>query len=279
MKKETLLRSCIDFNTLKENSIDMSGYIKNYYQVKQERDDFVSWIKYNDGTGMRDLDPTPFVTTIDLMVKLFDKLPGNPCDVDIRGVRIIFGLEGNKVVFFYSPVELERVSGNTSVPNYYEYYVTSADPKVYDADLNEISPNDLSVFTSRYATQIRVQRYQGSDFYTLNENTTNWHCDTKAVIFSFQEIFELYHGQYACNGGSNAYDKPLYIYNGAANYRNNILNRWRRKHNLFMALEDIDNPTFNSNVVLSSINRAANLAHLCPPNCNPVYWITQIPCP
>lgn len=282
MAKNLNNNQCVDFAALKEDEIDLDGFIKNYNQVDGERQTFSDSLRYykEDEDKLKVLNSNPEVINMQTLLSLFAKLPGNPCDVKIRGLRVIFGLENDKIILFFSPVVMTRAEQPT-IPSDITYTINS-NYGVYlheNGAFNTVAPEYYKTCTDRYFKNIWLKRYRKPTFYTLLDNG-DWDSDTREVIFSFQEIFHLYHTAYPCNAES-IYGKDLYFYNGAAGYKHSGLNiRWRKKHTIFITLEDLDKTEEDNFEVLSAINQAANLAHLCPPNCSPVYYITKVyPCP
>lgn len=275
--------ACIDFTVLREDQINLSGFIKTYDQAKGERQLFDGCIMHKTAK-LEPLNSDPMIINMEVLLKLFAKLPGNPCDVKIRALRIIFGLENDKVIFFFSPVALTRAADEEaeteitySMDENSPVYVYNASNRTFDS----AEPEYYANCKSNYYENIRIQRHDGSDFYDIQDDG-DWDSDTQEVIFSFQEIFHLYHMAYPCTA-ELVYDKDLYFYNGAANYRHhrlNILTKWRRKHTIFITLEDLEHANEDVVGALVATNEAANLAHLCPPNCSPIYYVTEIyPCP
>ncbi|PBQ33554.1 hypothetical protein CNR22_17820 [Sphingobacteriaceae bacterium] len=275
MKNQIKTSNCIDFDTLKEDKIDLTDFIKNYDQIGTERTLFANCIRYEASNGnLESLNDQPLVINASLIYQLFKKLPEDPCSVNVRALQIIFGLEGDTVQLFFRPIQLTRTS-NPAVPANISYTNTTPDAQVYkfaNGEISEISTEQLAIYTNEYIAKIWIQRYYASDFYTLNLDSTEWQADSLSVIFSFQEIFSFYEMIFPCETNPD-YNKNIYIYNGVANYKN-VIPHWRRKHTLFLALEDLDSDVKN-NLILSAYNSAANLAHLCPPNCNPVYRIMK----
>lgn len=279
MKTQINPGPCVDFTALREDQIYMEDFIKNYDQVEEERRKFNDYLRYNKEEKLKPLNSEPEIINMQALLSLFAKLPGNPCDVQIRGLRVIFGLKDDKIIFFFSPVVMTRDAEPDTPANVaYTIHSTYGIYIPESGGFSTVDPEYFKTCTDRYFNDVWMQRYRKPTFYTLLSNG-DWDSDTLEVIFSFQEIFHLYHMVYPCHAES-VYDKDLYFYNGVSNYRNSILNRWRRKHTIFITLEDIDEMEKDDLHALSAINQAANLAHLCPPNCSPVYRITAVyPCP
>lgn len=280
MAKHLDNNGCVNFEALKEDRIYMEDFIKNYDQVEEERRKFKDYMRYK-ATELEPLNNDPMIVDMRALLELFRRLPTDPCSVKIRGLRIIFGLVDDKVLFFFSPVALSREVPEPAVPRDVSYRFDK-DAQVYSYEngaFREVEKERFDSCRKNYLEKIRIQRHKRSDFYSLLDNG-DWDSDTQEVIFSFQEIFYLYHQAYPCPENS-AYNENLYFYNGVANYRHSFLNRWRRKHTIFITLEDIDEATHEHDInAISAVNQAANLAHLCPPNCAPVYHITAVyPCP
>lgn len=271
--------ACIDFVALKEDQIYMADFIKNYDQVEEERRKFENCIRHHNDLQILNNDPK--IVNMRAILDLFEKLPAGPCGARIRGLRVIFGLENDTVIFFFSPVAMTRVVSEPAIPSDVTYDIDQHAPVYWykDGNFDDVNQEYYAACRKNYFDNIWVQRYKNSDFYTLQDNG-DWDSDTQEVIFSFQEIFYLYHKAHPCREGS-AYDKDLYFYNGVANYRRTLLNRWRRKHTIFITAESLEKTTHDHDInAISAVNQAANLAHLCPPNCSPVYRITAtFPCP
>lgn len=272
---------CIDVNylldVLREDQVDLTGYIKTGDQAEQELSNFEYWLQYDKNDDLADLDPTPFKINFNVIIELLSKLDLAPCSINIRALEIAFGLVNDRVVFFFTPLALKRSVRNPATPQEIQYNTVERHPTTYIYDgttLVSANAGEMQAQKANYEEKMWIQRHRWSDFYLVDPNTGDWKSDTLSVIFSFQEILHLYRAAYPC-GEDN---KDLFIYNGAANYKHWMLNLWRRKHNLFITLSELELVTEENDLAATS-GEAANLAHLCPPNCLPIYKINKTNCP
>lgn len=263
---------------LQEHTITaLPGYIKDYTGARLEALSFKNDIHYASTPGCTattsSLKNDPVAIKLKAMLGLFDLTKQIVQNVDIRGLEITFGLSGDAMVFYYTPVTMKldattktykvsRLASSTYTPQIYSYAAGSDTFTPLDAP-------GLATMQARqqeYMSNICIEHIPETNTFTSIDRGTSWTQDTKSVIFSFQEIFQIGENCLKCVD-----TQTLYLYNGSWGYHpagepNNV----RNKHNLFISPEIVPENNGTYNVV-------ANMAHLCPPSCDPDYTTSANP--
>lgn len=274
---------CVNFASLHEDILELSDFMKDYSDVSLELTKFLDRTRRYDGETFHQLSGDAYVVNMKAVKQLLDLLPSTNCSADVRAMKVVFGMENNVIRFFFAPIIMTRVIGTTT--GTCTYSVANVTPPTYKYDsgtktMVQLNASDYASITY-YEEHMRIKRHFAStDFSPLNLDGEEWRRDTREVIFSFQEIFHLYDQNY-CTGGTSSYDKDLYFYNGLAKYFDSRINIRRWKHTAFIAVEDIHNLKSESKITVKKVltaiyEKAANLAHLCPPSCNPVYLVKTL---
>lgn len=277
---------CVDFSSSNEDVINLDNYFKTIEQVRQENERFETCIKYDIGNGLQPIFNRAEEVKICAVAKLFNDVSDDFANTNISGLEIHFGLDGNKIYFIYQPVYMKNPTwaghGKYRYPvaNRGKYYT-------YDTSIEEFSATTAdalraSTLIDNYKKYIRIIQVGSSGTpIPINEDEGKWYQDTKSVIYSFQEIFELIDGIYLCGADpGNKYPGSLYFNNGVMPYHYSRFGDTKNKHTIFIAsrtLEFLNNNEKDIENVSDYVLGwdAANVAHLCPPSCSPYYKIRR----
>jgi hypothetical protein len=260
---------------------DMDDFFKTKAGAKNEVDLFTNRFRCDSLGDTLVIDNTPQrinMSALDSFYRLANSQV--KCANFLTGIRITLGMQNNAIVFLYQPVYMHD-TGTYRQEN--SYYVFDLDPKTYytydPAKFLFVKYNgDAAALCKNYYTNIRIIHTQDATLETFNQDFSgrqSWKNDTKSIIFSFQEIFRLYHDNTNETDGQR-YCKNIYIRNGAANYRKGKLNQWRIKHTVLFSIDNGSLNSFLSLPQITEVGRFANLAHLCPPSCESLNYYTTL---
>ncbi len=242
-----------------EDQIDLADFFKTETEAgtlyRQFRDNFVYTSAWHE------IDLTPATLNMRAIADLHDTAAKYASGTGlVTGLRIILGMDGNRMVYFYQPVFMNfnssegkyQVNGSLG-STYYKYNTAN---QRFDVVANA---SDVTDRCAEYYNNIYIDHFENDDFVPFREVEDNkyWKGDTKSIIFSFQEIYTLYDTHYPNEQNGDRYCRNIIITNGAAYYRRYATNRYRLKHTLYIKTN-----------VSGNVLDAANLAHLCPPSCN-----------
>jgi hypothetical protein len=251
-----------------EDSIDLSDFIKNGSAVDEQGERFARTVRC--GVTYQFIDQTPDTITMQAIVSLYNLAKRQ---VHVRGyltgVKIILGLNGNKVRYYYQPLYMVY-SHNTE-----RYAVIATSDHVYDYDklagTFELAASEWRNDVANYEANIWIDHFNKGEFSRLRyDEDGGWKGDTRSIIFSFQEIFEMYHLNHSGEAAGGFYCGKIFLFNGAASYHrtsSGFLVRSRIKHTIYMKSDG-----GSETLVAGPNNKAANLAHLCPPSCEGLYY-------
>ncbi len=266
-RRQVCLAQCghprIDF--INEDILDLDDFYKDEQQAGMLQNYFNNNVGYT--AAHTPIDPSPEVIQMSAIAQLYDiartQATCNPC---VTGLRIIFGMRLNKMVFFYQPVFMcydisqEGYMVNSSVlSQYYRYNTTT---KLFEP----VMQDTVTAYCQYYYDNVYIDHFEDGNYapFTHVSQDVDWHGDTKSIIFSFQELFALYEANYPNESAGNRYCEDVIIRNAAAYYYRFKINKDRLKHTLYVK-------TNGDGAVLY----AANLAHLCPPSCNQLNYTAQ----
>jgi hypothetical protein len=264
--------SPVDFKQTGEDVIKTSLFIKDHKDIQEEFNRFKKKFKCDEKFDIKNI---PLKIDMSALVKLFTDFSNSfikPTDTSyISGLQIYFGLKDKNLVYLFRPLIMKR--GEKGDDGRFEYKISQKDIFYsYNAGVFSKATTQL-VDTMEYETNIRIKHLKTSLFYRkiISNDDGHWKNDAKSAIFSFQEIFGL------CEGFPK--QQALYVYSSAAlfKYYNGASKHrlvHRNKHTIFIALTDDikNNQASIANFAPPTIDQAANLAHLCPPNCSAVYY-------
>jgi hypothetical protein len=255
----------VDFSKLGEVPINLNAYIKKNSAVKYEAEMFKARIKLTD--AIMAFDSLPFQLPMWAIKKLLDTLVRNST-TKLSGVKIFFGLDKQQTVLFFQPVTMSKLSRKW-------YRVNSDLVNLYQFENNELSKVIMESFKERtedYLRNVRIDRLGNSNFEKHNLDSNVWYSDTKAIIFTFQELFEWYH---QVKPEDTCYSGTIYFYNGANKFKRfGTLTPYHTKHTLFVTDEKLDSIGIKNtrSLFVKGEKDAANLGHLCPPSCDRLYY-------
>lgn len=173
----------------------------------------------------------------------------------ILAVKIMYGmnLTNKKMNLLYEPLFLKKTpTSNSKIHAEYEVSTGSYTYKYDNATAKFKQVTSLSSLTT-YQDNIYIKR-SGSGFggfyYNNDQDSTG---DVKEVVFSFQEIDSIIHG--------NPTTRKVYILNAAEQLT--ISHKKYFKHILLLGPDDLAPPA-----VPIFYMKFGNLSHLCPPNCS-----------
>jgi hypothetical protein len=270
------ITSCVTFAG--EDVIKIEPSIISAAAAQAERtrfDDNIACVYNSDTVPLFNV---PVIIKISEILRLYQLIENT--QADIRGVQIHLSLSGKNIIPFFNPVTLRCVDSST-LPGEYSYNVIHYQVLYkYNTATDQFDVADAAEFarvTTNYVNDIRLKHTDtDTEFTSMYQNAADGDKrDTKSLFFSFQELFRLIYGQDGCVGTPN-HSGYLYFYNGGA--RLNIGGVYTNKHTMLVTLEEFTAKT-KLKKQFALVAEAANLAHLCPPNCVLKYEIlTKYPC-
>jgi hypothetical protein len=254
-----------------EPKLDLHDYIKESTAIENQIYRFRKQLRCQIGPDLKPISEDGEIIKAKALVPLYEKArdAANKYREDhegiktVTGLRIRLGMDGNKMRYFYQPV---YVAGSGSRRFNGELLDVSSAFYAYDSSQEEfVEVSGAEPVFQNYYHQVRIDRFEKNNFEPMIHDTSA-KGDTKGILFSFQELFTLYHLIYENEVDSKRYCELLGIYNGGANYRRMWPNRWRLKHTLFVK-------GFGKEIVLSAVMApVGNLGHLCPPSCSAIAY-------
>jgi hypothetical protein len=271
-----------------EPKLNLTDYIIDLPRVNHHAGLFRT--RFKAGENLSPFDTLPETISMHNIVELYCKAKasaeadesctGKQC---VTGVKITFGLEANKIIYFYQPVYLrlkEVKAGRSSykvVNNIRRYF--------YRHRGNAFTHEPDTTPFNTYREKVRIKRFKNRGSYApmrQYDGDWRWKGDSKSIKFTFQEIFMLYDLAFT-ETDNDRYNENITINNGAADYKKwgiNFHQTKRAKHTLFIATLPSPDPSRNKkNKLLFTDKRkndddgdGANFAHLCPPSCNEVIF-------
>jgi hypothetical protein len=249
-----------------EDEIYLDNYFKDQPLAEREERLFGKRIRFVENDEEIVVSDVPKCIRMSAIARLYLSINelGTGCQQGyLTGLRINLGFDGSQIVYFFQPVFLcltEKVPGGES---YYRMKSYEGDKYfVYD-DRSETfvshTDNNMQTLCSRLYDAFQIRRSVFSHRFYGFKHDPYFEGDTKSVMFTFQEIFRLYHNNFREETADNCYGRYLKIYN-AAQYYHSGLSFNRLKETLFIKTSKISNNAQN-------FLHAANLAHLCPPSC------------
>jgi hypothetical protein len=162
----------------------------------------------------------------------------------VTGLKIYFGLKGNKIFPIFQPVFMERKSISADI---YTYETRFEMHYVYDFVSKSFTEAKRADFDNiyNYRSTIQIKPTTAGNFGSLSNG------DSEGVIFPFQTILSLSY--------YNPNDNVVFIYNAMRNENN------RMKHCALLVTKG--RISFTQNLQ----DKYANRSHLCPP-CNLVAY-------
>jgi len=258
-------QNCTQRDSVTMENEDQISNLKKYFKTPESankmKDTFYGNFKH--GTQNNNVDTTATEINMSAIVDLYSEHLKNPhCASFISGVRIIYAMEGNKIKYFFQPVYMCRSAGRwydvVDTFTVYQYQVAQTG-KGKKAEF--VPATNPKKYINNYLDNIRIFNKKKNVFRKHNK-IDNVEGDSRSIIFSFQELFKLYHDSYP-EKGKDRYCNNVLLYNGAINYKRlrkiSILPKWRIKHTLLIEAQNHDGSLAPS--------KSANLAHLCPPGC------------
>lgn len=267
VKAQPCLETTIKFE--QEINVDLSKYFKSKASADTLSSRFKRTCLYSSAPEDIDylpVDTEPEIVNMQAIKQLYDtaKSHANQCKKGyLTGVRITFGMRHGKMVYFYQPLVLCYNGSSFDVDQsflspYYQYNDKS----------RRFEESDTTGYCSEYYRSIHIDHFDNRELvpFIQFKGDGNWQGDTKAIIFSFTELFTLYHSNMDTTEGRCDYCQYIAIHNGAAYYRQSgpLPSKYRLKHTLYVTIVGSNKVAPHNREVLY----AANLAHLCPPSCN-----------
>lgn len=184
----------------------------------------------------------------------------------VTAFRVTLGITNNEIELFCEPLYLEvyKYTGSR-VKAFVRELDNQPCYRVLEGQLNPVtSINHKKNSQKRYRKSIRIRHFRNSSPEPFNEGS-KWKHDTKSIIFSFQELFCLYHTNHGLGTNPNPdYTKMVTLANAASFKGKGPINRRRYKHTII-----IRTGTNESQKSLSpDRGDDGNLGHLCPPSKN-----------
>lgn len=184
-------------------------------------------------------------------------------DSDILALKIILGVnENNTTHFFYQPIclNLKEELFDAALQKQ-GVYVVATEGAIHDYNSLIFQPSALANHDARYKERVKIRHDYNDPFTDFIDDA-----DVTSIIFSFQEMFSFIYDVEIEHPEFYIYNCVRKIFTGEETYD--------VKHSLLLATEKrvppVDVPLLKGIMAVQYIQRTAyaNLAHLCPPNCN-----------
>jgi hypothetical protein len=206
-----------------------------------------------------------------LRAKALLEKPAN-CSNYVTGVKIAFGINtvatNDHLTLIYTPVIFCRnaVSYGQQSEIFGTYALHEADPQVLVGTQFDLATNqgiDPVTYENNYFERVKFDRGDDDVFDDPLVQGNNYVDDTKSVIFTFQEIFEL--------SKANGNAASTIIYNSMRDIvlpgQDNLV-----KHSLIMTYTGQTVKPQQFYGAKSMTGKYCNLSHMCPPSCNGVLF-------
>jgi hypothetical protein len=189
------------------------------------------------------------------------------CTNFITGIRIIYGLQDNKILAFYRPVlgcrsntlinsssALQATYAINEGTEYYQYTPTGfLQAKTVD-DINNIKS-----FIQNYSLSIVIKESTSTRTFNPAQDSTG---DVTSVIFPFQELFAITDVNVILS---------ICLWNSIRWVSYN--HAMHAKHSILLSPSNITALPFAPPVTVCDFKDSyANLGHLCPPSCGSIYF-------
>jgi hypothetical protein len=297
-----------------EDSLKLdTTYIISAKKAKKEFDRFHDNYKYlvnkNEevlDTNAREISMLAFVHRYD-SVKLYPKntILKNGEKSYVSGFQLYYGIEKKRLVPLFKWLIMIHDSSSRDPYqivfldplNYYEYdSISTSFKRAPKGRVDELLTNYRKFSRINHFPSKGVRRffYWSADekYKSLVEKwrERNARNDSKSSIFSFQEIFLLYHQKYP-HENVDRYKKSLFVYNGMSPMKGRFCLFVRNKHTIFIATDNgtrtsagikasvleedkivFGQTTGKALILVPPVDKAANLPHLCPPSCNSISY-------
>jgi hypothetical protein len=267
-----------------ERKLDLDKFFKTKDQLDDQRSMFNSRFKFEtESQGSEAIEPYTQSIPMRAILKLYvDVSKLSKCESGnavVTGLKIHFGKEGKHVSFYYEPLYM---CGNREGKTFTGNVVALGEIYKYD-DVQKIFTPAPSTTVEEYRKHLLVDRFRKEKFDPMYQEENpgvdriDWRNDSESMIFSFQEIFQLYHQAHEKETDSNRYSDIITIENGGANYRKKArlpaALRFRVKHTVFITTTDPLKKEITG--VAHAKGDGANLGHLCPPSCTGLTYTAQ----
>ncbi|GEM_PF-5384723 len=204
----------------------------------------------------------------------------------VTGIKVTIGVQksinSKDVVLFFTPVYMKEKAGGPAGKFYADILPAMPGelPYVYNEVIEKFTKPDEEDFkdsTKFYHQYMRVKRYKNNNRHYQPAPETDWRGDTKSMVFSFKELFELYHDSYKDEDPNWYYGLQIAAISASmfveAPSGSTLEDRY--KHSLVFSVLPlvVVAPYIKSSDVLNN-DDLANLAHLCPPatNCSTIIY-------
>lgn len=303
----------------KEDWLDLHDYLKEPKEIQTEYDLFKNnliylgkerkycaitrWLFLGITREHNHFENTPteirMEQLVDLYTKMHEDLKQQHIDYNVSAIKIEFGFENNQLVPYFRLLTLKK---DSTAPKKYDktkYVPTEYGPRYrYNVttgfvEVTDCNPAPLKDYLENVCINHCILKYPNCWrmakkiwFHDPKQiGDIRWKSDSKAIIFSFQELFILYKGSFKdAEDGALKYTHNIYLYNGMARFhkypRKGTLNR--NKHTMFFATQNAmgagSSQSFAAGTRAASSqvdDKAANLAHLSPPNSEELYYSTH----
>lgn len=248
----------------KEKTLDLNLSVLS--EIDGDNDIYAAhfFVKIN-GNGIESNKPVVEISR-DHLIKLYEDSSANrENDQNVLALRFLFGIENDKIILIYQPVELKPTSEFIDAMHQKHGFFAENDLKYqysYNSSSGFTQLKSASILPDNYREGIRLRRTKRDEFKRHDIAT-----DVKSVLYSFQEIFAVIY---------DSYSTVIDIYNCVRRV-DNSRGVYEMKHSLVLAAENTRpfiQAAGNESKELAPLamlekftNQYANLAHLCPPNC------------
>jgi hypothetical protein len=275
-----------------EDSINIKEYMKNPINTIKEYLLFDINVKYTKQDTDISLENAGLEISMSKLVDLYKTLPKSP-STRISAIKIRYGFNGNTIVPLFQLATLDRVKHKKHKNVRKRKYKLKMQDTIYRYDSTDgfVIETDTAILDD-YFKQVHLCHCIDADEDLLYQEKKkceslvfgkekDWENDSRAIIFSFQELFTFYKDAFKGDESGNKYTHNLYLYNGVSRFHRLLfwkvrLTKNRNKHTMFFTASPLSlkspKPT---SVGLKSVDQAANLAHLCPPNSQNLYFNSQ----
>lgn len=192
---------------------------------------------------------------------------------DIAALKISFGIDdSNKICLFFQPIGLvfQQKFFNNKYEQHAQYKIVEGQLYRYDKDLDSFGTpvEDIKNEMGKYSQKIRIKHADSerscSVFRNYNEDNEIYG-DVTSLIFSFQEIFAVFH--------DNNYKAYVQIYNCIRLIPQADPATALNKHGLLLFASNDKSPhDFNLTFESTYQDQYADLSHLCPPSCDTLIY-------
>ncbi len=247
---------------LQEDTTNLDLHPKPKEEAEAEIKACEHYLKVGDTNinGLVPIEKIKRIAFLELYIKANDLIgEGNY----LTGLKIEFGIDlANNLSLVYKPIRFYNGTSNLGSSTYDKKEGVSFKYNNGENRFDSISEDERCALVLRYEEIIRIKH---SD--RTGDTHTNFikGKDIESMIFSFQEIFALMYDNRSV-GVNDIFDRPnvnpILFFNYVK--KEKIDDYYSAKHSLLLS------PNLQPKVeigILDFKNMYANLAHLCPPNC------------